>query len=119
MGQAGRSHTGFRRLLVNIERVVWHVIREYAAGLNLASLAPRDLCRSCARLCHTARREMEQIQFVLGHASVQATEKYVGCKQRFRGAVNDGIGIEPYTVGGLSRLACLRLSRASEHSLLA
>ena len=38
---------------------------------------------------------MEQIQFLLGHVSVQATESYLGCKQRLRGAVNDRIGIEP------------------------
>jgi len=39
--------------------------------------------------------ELEQIQFLLGHASVQTTERYPGCKQRIRGAVNDHIGIEP------------------------
>jgi len=31
----------------------------------------------------------------LGHVSVQTTEKYLGCQQRIRGAVNDRIGIEP------------------------
>ena len=29
------------------------------------------------------------------HASVQTTERYLGCKQRIRSAVNDRIGIEP------------------------
>jgi site-specific recombinase XerD len=77
------------------ERVVWHVVREYAAKLNLVRLAPHDLRRSCARLCHMAGGEMEQIQFLLGHVSVQTTEKYLGSKQRLRGAVNDQIGIEP------------------------
>jgi site-specific recombinase XerD len=38
---------------------------------------------------------LEQIQFLLGHVSVQTTECYLGCKQRIRGAVNDRIGIEP------------------------
>jgi hypothetical protein len=41
------------------------------------------------RLCHLAGGELEQIQFLLGHVSVQTTE------QRLRGAVNDHIGIEP------------------------
>lgn len=78
------------------ERVVWHVVKHYAAKLRLARIAPHDLRRSCARLCHTAGGEMEQIQFLLGHVSVQTTEKYLGSKQRLREAVNDRIGIEPY-----------------------
>ena len=77
------------------EKVVWHVIKEFAAKLGVPKLAPHDLRRSCARLCHTAGGELEQIQFLLGHVSVQTTEKYLGCKQRLRGAVNDRIGIEP------------------------
>ncbi len=51
------------------ERVVWHVVKEYAAKLNLVRLAPHDLRRSCARLCHMAGGEIEQIQFLLGHVS--------------------------------------------------
>ena len=78
-----------------MEKVVWHVVKEYAAKLNLVRLAPHDLRRSCDRLCHMAGGELEQIQFLLGHVSVQTTEKYLGCKQRLRGAVNDRIGIEP------------------------
>ena len=75
--------------------MVWHVVKEFAAKLRVPKLAPHDLRRSCARLCHAAGGELEQIQFLLGHVSVQTTEKYLGCKQRLRGAVNDRIGIEP------------------------
>jgi integrase len=35
-----------------------------------------DLRRSCARFCHDSGGELEQIQFLLGHVSVQTTEKY-------------------------------------------
>ncbi|MFZ0978245.1 MAG: tyrosine-type recombinase/integrase [Candidatus Acidiferrales bacterium] len=77
------------------EKVVWHVVKQYAGQLGISKLAPHDLRRSCARLCHSAGGELEQIQFLLGHVSVQTTEKYLGCKQRFREAVNDFIGIEP------------------------
>jgi site-specific recombinase XerD len=79
------------------EKVVWHVVKEYAGKIGVPNLAPHDLRRSCARLCHTAGGELEQIQFLLGHISVQTTERYLGCKQRIRSAVNDRIGIEPET----------------------
>jgi site-specific recombinase XerD len=62
------------------EKVVWHVVKQYAQQLGIAKLAPHDLRRSCARLCHGAGGELEQIQFLLGHVSVQTTEKYLGCK---------------------------------------
>ena len=73
------------------EKVVWHVVKEYAGRLGISKLAPHDLRRSC----HESGGELEQIQFLLGHVSVQTTEKYLGCKQRLREAVNDRIGIEP------------------------
>jgi site-specific recombinase XerD len=38
--------------------------------------------------------ELELIQFLLGHASVQTTERYPGCKQKLRHAVNDNLGLE-------------------------
>jgi hypothetical protein len=62
------------------------------SNLNLITdghLAPHDLRRTCARLCHSAGGELEQIQFLLGHASVQTTERYIGCRQKFKDAVND------------------------------
>jgi site-specific recombinase XerD len=77
------------------EKVVWHVVKMHAKRLEMPKLAPHDLRRSCARFCHAAGGELEQIQFLLGHVSVQTTERYLGCKQRFREAVNDRLGIEP------------------------
>ncbi len=77
------------------ERVAWHVVKECARKLAIEKLAPHDLRRTCARLCHDAGGELEQIQFLLGHVSVQTTEKYLGCRQRLRNAVNNRIGIEP------------------------
>ena len=70
------------------------MVKEFARKTDIAKLAPHDLRRTCARLCHEAGGELEQIQFLLGHVSVQTTERYLGCKQRIRGAVNDHIGIE-------------------------
>ena len=50
----------------------------------------------CApRLCHLAGGELDQIQFLFGHTSIQITEQYLGCKQKLRYAENDKPGIEP------------------------
>lgn len=77
------------------EKAVWHIVKDSAKLIGLQKLAPHDLRRTCARLCHTAGGELEQIQFLLGHVSIQTTERYLGCKQRIQSAVNDRIGIEP------------------------
>lgn len=46
------------------------------------------------RILQPSGGELEQIQFLLGHVSVETTERYLGCKQRLRQAVNDKIGLE-------------------------
>ena len=76
-------------------KAVWHIVKDSAKKAGLPDIAPHDLRRSCARLCQSAGGELEQIQFLLGHVSIQTTERYLGSKQRIRNAVNDRIGIEP------------------------
>src|SRR5712692_3672705 len=76
-------------------KVLWEVVRAAAMGAGIEKLAPHDLRRSCARLCHLAGGELDQIQFLLGHVSIQTTERYLGCKQKLAVAVNDRMGIEP------------------------
>jgi site-specific recombinase XerD len=77
------------------EKLVWHVVKEFAPRIGNDRIAPHDLRRTCARLCRAAGGDLEQIQFLLGHVSVQTTERYLGCTQRISSAVNDRIGIEP------------------------
>jgi integrase len=76
-------------------KVLWDVVRAAAARAGIEKLAPHDLRRTCARLCHVAGGDLDQIQFLLGHVSIQTTERYLGCKQKLRIAVNDRLGIEP------------------------
>jgi integrase len=91
----------FRRVLKNGARqdagvtanVVWYAVKRCAKRAGINNLAPHDLRRSCARLCHACGGDLEQIQFLLGHASVQTTERYIGCKQNLKEAVNDRFGI--------------------------
>ena len=75
-------------------KAIWHIVKAAAKRAGIENLAPHDLRRTCARLCHLAGGELEQIQFLLGHASVQTTEHYLGCKQKLRHAVNDNLGLE-------------------------
>jgi integrase len=77
------------------QNVVWYVVKGCAKRADIKALAPHDLRRTCARLCHAAGGELEQIQFLLGHASVQTTERYIGCKQDLSRAVNDRL---PFSV---------------------
>jgi len=76
-------------------KVLWDVVCAAAARAGIEKLAPHDLRRTCARLCHLEGGELDQIQFLLGHVSIQTTERYLGCKQKLRVAVNDRLGIEP------------------------
>ena len=73
--------------------VVWYAVKRCARQAGISNLAPHDLRRTCARLCHGCGGELEQIQFLLGHASVQTTERYIGSKQKLQDAVNDRLGI--------------------------
>jgi site-specific recombinase XerD len=73
------------------EKVVWQMLQQYAATVGVPGIAPHDLRRTCAKLCRAAGGELEQIQLLLGHASVQTTERYLGTKQDLVHAPNDGI----------------------------
>jgi integrase/recombinase XerD len=77
----------------NRENLVWQVVQQYAGQLGFRHLAPHDLRRTCAKLCRKAGGKLEQIQLLLGHASVQTTERYLGTQQDLVEAVNDNLGI--------------------------
>jgi site-specific recombinase XerD len=73
------------------EKVIWQLLPQYARAAGIPRIAPHDLRRSCAKLCRAAGGELEQIQLLLGHASVQTTERYLGTRQDLVHAPNDGI----------------------------
>ena len=64
----------------------------YGAQLSL-KLKPHDLRRTCAKLCRAGGGELEQIQILLGHASIQTTERYLGTRQNLADAPNDRLGL--------------------------
>lgn len=73
------------------EKVIWQLFREYSAQVGIPGLAPHDARRTCAKLCRAAGGDLEQIQLLLGHASIQTTERYLGTKQDPVHAPNDRI----------------------------
>ena len=55
---------------------------------------PHDLRRTCAKLCRKAGGDLEQIQLLLGHASIATTERYLGTEQNLERAVNDLLPVD-------------------------
>ena len=73
------------------DRSVWNVVHEHSRREGNTAIAPHDLRRTCAHLCFRSGGPLEQIQFLLGHASSQTTERYLGCRQELVSAVNDSM----------------------------
>jgi len=71
--------------------VVWQVLRPCAAAVGVPGIVPHDCRRTAAKLCRAAGGELERIQLLLGHASVQTTARYLGTMQDLVHAPNDGI----------------------------
>jgi integrase/recombinase XerD len=74
--------------------VVWAIVRDYANAIEIPKLAPHDLRRTCAKLCRAAGGDLEQIQLLLGHASIGTTERYLGSRLDLTNAVNDDLGLD-------------------------
>jgi integrase len=73
------------------EKAIWQMLKPYVARIGIPQVAPHDLRRTTAKLCRAAGGELEQIQMLLGHSSVQTTERYLGTKQDLTHAPNDAI----------------------------
>ncbi len=50
------------------EKVVWQMLRPYAAAAGVPGIAPHDCRRTAAKLCRAAGGELEQIQLLLGRS---------------------------------------------------
>ena len=72
---------------------VWSVVTEAAREIGIENFGAHDLRRTCAKLCRKAGGDLEQIKFLLGHSSIQTTERYLGAEQEIAVAVNDALGL--------------------------
>ena len=75
------------------------MLRRYSAEVSAPGIAPYDLRRTSAKLRRAAGGELEQLQLLPGHASVQTTERYLGTKQDLVHAPNDAIKLRIATAG--------------------
>lgn len=72
---------------------VWSVVEQAAKEIGIERFGAHDLRRTCAKLCRKAGGDLEQIKFLLGHSSIQTTERYLGSEQDLQSAVNDHLGL--------------------------
>jgi integrase len=55
---------------------IWSVVERSAKEIGIERFGAHDLRRTCAKLCRKAGGDLEQIKFLLGHSSIQTTERY-------------------------------------------
>ena len=72
---------------------VWSVVEQSAKQIGIERFGAHDLRRTCAKLCRKSGGNLEQIKFLLGHSSIQTTERYLGFEQEIAIAVNDSLGL--------------------------
>ncbi len=72
---------------------VWSVVEQSAKQIGIEHFGAHDLRRTCAKLCRKSGGDLEQIKFLLGHSSIQTTERYLGSEQEIAIAVNDSLGL--------------------------
>ncbi len=72
---------------------IWAVVTESARQIGIENFGAHDLRRTCAKLCRKSGGDLEQIKFLLGHSSIQTTERYLGSEQDIAIAVNDSLGL--------------------------
>jgi len=72
---------------------VWSVVEQSAKEIGIERFGAHDLRRTCAKLCRKSGGDLEQIKFLLGHSSIQTTERYLGSEQEIEIAVNDNLGL--------------------------
>lgn len=74
-------------------RAVWSVVEQSARQIEIERFGAHDLRRTCAKVCRKNGGDLEQINFLLGHSSIQTTERYFGSEQEIAIAVNDSLGL--------------------------
>jgi len=69
----------------------WQMLQQYAETVGVPGIAPHDLRRTCPNYAERRAASLSRSNLLLGHASVQTTERYLGTKLYLVHAPNDAI----------------------------
>jgi integrase len=72
---------------------IWSVVEASAKEIGIEHFGAHDLRRTCAKLCRKNGGDLERIKFLVGHSSIQTTERYLCSEQEIIIAVNDYLGL--------------------------
>jgi len=75
------------------EDLVYTLVRRCGAAVGHPELTPPRSAPDLRQTLPQSRRGLGTIQLLLGHASIQTTERYLGTKQDLVQAVNDRVKI--------------------------
>jgi len=80
---------------------IWSIVEHSSKQIGIEHFGAHDLRRTCAKLCRKNGGDLEQIKFLLGHSSIQTTERYLGSEQEIAVAVNVnwGFAMRPVLTG--------------------
>ena len=53
-------------------------VEQSSKQIGIEHFGAHDLRRTCAKLCWKNGGDLERIKFLLGHSSIQTTERYLG-----------------------------------------
>lgn len=91
-GRIARSLGRSQELGDSISAVgIFDVVRKHGARIDLPTLAPHDLRRSYAQAGYEAGVTIAQISTLLGHASIQTTQRYLNLSLDLENTVSDFI----------------------------
>ena len=72
---------------------IWSVVETSDKTIGIERFGAHDLRRYAAKLCRKYGGDLEQVKFLLGHAPIQTTERYLGSEEEIAVAVNDNLGL--------------------------
>lgn len=112
--QSGALFRTLRNNRANAQPIRTETIADIVAQAGRAiglALTPHDLRRTHARLARAGGASLEQIQYGLGHASIQTTMNYLGRNQNLQDAPCDHIRIDVASTNVYARRATSQSSQ--------